>query len=251
MLMLDVMAARKDCNLRIYKDLPLPMVVLQGWFNDQHKCFEAFFEALSDRQRKRLFAESEVFDSVKETYKDMWSKGQFEKVAIRDKGMHRRFEHLAPTSGNLQWFLYWATCVFNEVDAGGLDALVANLRTVEEAHRRFKPWFYRRGGPIRGLNAADAARILARYGYLEPETRPLLARGALRGAAILLDRQPSSMRIDQLELEYGEETARAALEEKAAGYIADSEEFSGRYHMEEGENWFCEDVHKKRYPGIW
>ena len=57
---------------------------------------------------------------------------------------------------------------------------------------------------IRGLNAADAARLLARYGYLEPEARPLTARGA----AILLDCQPSSKTIDQLELEYGEETTR-------------------------------------------
>ena len=61
---------------------------------------------------------------------------------------------------------------------------------------------------IRGLNAADAARLLARYGYLESEARPLTARGALRGAAILLDCQSSSKTIDQLELEYGEETTR-------------------------------------------
>ena len=116
---------------------------------------------------------------------------------------------------------------------------MGNLRTVEEAHCRFRPWFYRSRELIRGLNAADAARTLARYGYLEPETRPLLARGALRGAAILLDGQPSSMSIDQLELEYGEEAARVALEKKAAEYIADSEEFSGRFQMEEGESWLC------------
>ena len=116
---------------------------------------------------------------------------------------------------------------------------MGNLRTVEEAHCRFKPWFYRSRELIRGFNAADAARILARYGYLEPETRPLLARGALRGAAILLDGQPSSMSIDQLELEYGEETTRTALEKKAAEYIANSEEFSGRFQMEEGESWLC------------
>ena len=239
MLELDVIADRKDCDIQIYKDLPLPMVVLQGWFNDQYKCFEVFLEALSDRQRKSLFVEREIFDSAKDTYRDMWSNGQFEKVALRDKGVHRRFDHLVPSSRKRRGFLYWATCVFREVGAGGLDALMGNLGTVEEAHCRFKPWFYRSGGLIRGLNAADAARILARYGYLEPETRPLLARGALRGAAILLDGQPSSKSIDQLEAEYGEETTRTALEKKAAECIANSEEFSGRFQMEEGESWLC------------
>ena len=116
---------------------------------------------------------------------------------------------------------------------------MGKLRTVEEAHCRFKPWFYRNRELIRGLNAADAARILAKYGYLEPESKPLLARGALRGAAILLDDQPYSKSIDQLEFEYGEETTRVALEKKAAEYIANSEEFSGRFQMEEGESWFC------------
>ncbi len=176
----------------------------------------------------------------------MWSNGQFEKVAIRNKGVHRRFEHLAPSITKLRGFPYWATCVFNEVGSDGLDALMGRLGTVEKAHLIFKPWFYLGGGPIRGLNAADAARILARYGHLEPETRPLLARGALRGAAILLDGQPSSKSIGQLDLEYGEETARAALEEKAAAYISASEKFSGKFQMEEGENWFCEAVHKTR-----
>ena len=65
MLKLDFIADRKDCDIRIYKDLLLPMVVLQGWFNDQYKCFEVFLEALSDRQRKSLFVEREIFDSAK------------------------------------------------------------------------------------------------------------------------------------------------------------------------------------------
>ena len=238
-LKLDDIADREDCDIRIYMDLPLPIVVLQGWFNDQYKCFEVFVEALSDKQRRSLFADKEILDSVKDTYRGMWSNGQLEKVAIRDKGVHRRFDHLVPSSGRRRGFLCWVTCVFREVGAGGLDALMANLKTVEEAHSKFKPWFYRSGGLIRGLNAADAARILARYGYLEPEARPLLARGALRGAAILLDGQPPSMNIDQLELEYGQETKRVALERKAAEYIANSEEFSGRFQMEEGESWFC------------
>ena len=215
------------------------MVVLQGWFNDQYRCFEIFVEALSDSQRQCLFTDEEILDSVKDTYKAMWSDGQFEKEAIRVRGVHRRFDHLVPSSRRRRGFLYWVTCVFREVEGVGLEALVDDLRTVEEAHRRFKPWFYQRGGPIRGLNAADAARILARYGYLEPETRPLLARGALRGAAIVLDGQPRSKDVEQLELEYGEETTRVALERKAADCIANSEEFCGRFQMEEGESWFC------------
>ena len=215
------------------------MVVLQGWFNDQYKCFEVFVEGLSGKQRRSLFAETETLDSVKDIYRGMWSSGQLEKVAIRDKGVHRRFDHLVPSSRRRRGFLYWVTCVFREVGAGGLDALIVNLKTVEEAHCKFKPWYYRSGELTQGLNAADAARILARYGYLEPEARPLLARGALRGAAILLDGQPPSMNIDQLELEYGEETKRVALERKAVEYIANSEEFSGRFRMDEGESWFC------------
>ena len=219
------------------------MVVLQGWFNDQYKCFENFVEALSDRQRQCLFTDKDVLDSVKDIYRSMWSDGELEKVAVSDEGVHRRFEQLVPTSRRRRGFAYWVTCVFREVGAGSLEALVGNLRTVEEAHCKFKPWFYRSSELIRGLNAADAARILARYGYLEPEARPLLARGALRGAAILLDDQPSSMSIDQLEHEYGQEATRVALEKTAAECIAKSEDFSGRFQMEEGESWFC-TLHK-------
>ena len=47
----DVIVGRRDCDIRIYKDRPLAMVMLQGWFNDQYKCFELFVEALSDWQR--------------------------------------------------------------------------------------------------------------------------------------------------------------------------------------------------------
>ena len=63
--------------------------------------------------------------------------------------------------------------------------------------------------------------------------------GALRGAVILLDGQPCSKNIDQLEPEYGEETTRVALERRAAEYIANSGDFSGRFQMEEGESWLC------------
>ena len=239
MLKLDTVADRQDCDIRVYKGLPLPIVVLQGWFNDQYRCSELFLGALSDRQRQNLFVDEEIFESAKDTYRGLWSSGQFEKAANRDTGVHRRLDHLVPSSRKRRGFFYWATCVFREAGACGLEALMDNLRTVEEAHGKFKPWFYRSRELIRGLNAADAARILARYGYLEPETRPLLARGALRGAAILLDGQPSSKSIDQLELEYGEDATRIALERKAAEYIANSKEFSGRFKMEEGESWFC------------
>ena len=115
----------------------------------------------------------------------------------------------------------------------------AKTLTVEEAHHKFNPWFYS-GNPTRGLNAADAARVLARYGYLRPESRPLLARGALRGAAIVLDGQPYSKNSNSLEREYAGEEKRVALEQKAANYIVESGNFSGDFQMEEGESWFCE-----------
>ncbi len=239
MLKLQSIATRRDCDIRTYEDLPLPMVVLQGWFNDQYKCFKVFVEALSDRQRQSLFDDEEVLGSVRDVYRGMWSNGHFEKVAIWDMGVHRRFDHLSPWGKNLHRFLYWVTCASGEVGVGGLKALMSDLGTVEEAHRRFKPWFYRSRRLVRGLNAADAARILARYEYLEPETRPLLARGALRGAAILFDGQPCSKNIEQIEFEYGEESTRAALETRAAEYIGNSGEFSGRFQMEEGESWLC------------
>ena len=78
----------------------------------------------------------------------------------------------------------------------------------------------------------------------------MLARGALRGAAILLDHAPSSKGIDELEEEYQDESKRIALEEKAARYINDSEKLAsyGEWKMEEGESWFCNEIHKKQYP---
>ena len=124
-----------------------------------------------------------------------------------------------------------------------------SLSIVEAAHDRFKPWFYKTT-KVRNLNAADAARMLARYGYLKPEERPLLARGALRGAAILLNEEPPWKKTDTLEEEYQNEAKRVALEEKAAEYINNCEELLrfGQWKMEEGESWFCNVVHKERYP---
>ena len=90
---------------------------------------------------------------------------------------------------------------------------------------------------MRNLNAADAARILACYGYLQPEERPLLARGALRGAAILLNEEPPYKRVNKLEAEYQDESKRRGLEELAAEYINQNEELSqaGKWRMQEGE----------------
>ena len=245
MLKLDAVAEREDCDIRVYKVLPLPIVVLQRWFNDQYRCFELFLETLSDRQRQGLFVDRKVFESAKDTYRGLWPSGRFENAAIRDAGGHRRLSHLVPSSRKRRGFFYWTTCVFREASAVVLEALMGNLRTVEEAHGNFKPWLYRSCKLIRGLNSADAARILARYGYLEPETRPLLARGALRGAAISLDGQSSSKSIDQLELEYGEEATCMALEMRAAEFIANSKDFFGRFQIEEGESWFYA-LHKTR-----
>ena len=135
--------------------------------------------------------------------------------------------------------------MFNAVaEAGNIEPLMKSIRTVEVAHCRFKPWFYKGRDLTRGINAADAARILARYGYLEPESRPLLARGALRGAAIVLDGQPRSKSIDTLEREYAEEAKRVSLEERAAEYIETNGEFDGDFQMEDGENRFCQ-LHKE------
>ena len=234
MLKLDVTAHRQDCNIRIYKNLSLQMVLLQGWFNDQHDCFDLFFNHLTCDERLHLFSRASCLEPAKAKYKEIWDAGEFTKIAARARGVHK-----LPDQLSYSWFSWWAACVSSAVaDAGSVDILLKNLGTVEAAHQEFKPWYYKTK-KVRNLNAADAARILARYGYLEPETRPLLARGALRGAAILLDGQPRSSSIHRLEREYGEETARVVLEEKAAEHIACSDEFSGRFQMEEGESWFC------------
>ncbi|MYK60996.1 MAG: hypothetical protein F4034_03310 [Chloroflexi bacterium] len=239
MLKLDTVVDNQDCDLRIYENLPLPMVVLQGWFNDQHKCFELFINALTRQERLNLFSKISSLATAKAKYKNLWDADEFNKLAARTRGVHKLPGQLA-----YRWFSLWADGVSDAVvDADGLKGLLAGLGTVEAAHHIFKPWFYGTK-KVRNLNAADAARVLARHGYLDPESRPLLARGALRGAAILLDGQPPSKSIGRLEIEYREETTRVALEERAAEYIAGSDKFSGRFQMEEGENWFCEVVHK-------
>ena len=241
---LEERVGRVDCDFRIYKEFPLAIVMLQGWFNDQHKCFELFFERLTQQERLYVFTDDRVRESVNVKYKGLWYEKEFDAVAIRNTGVHRRIGHLTPGNRRRRGFSYWLACVFNEANgAGGLEIMLQGLVTVEEAHRKFKPWFYK-GQVLRGLNAADAARILARYGHLQPESIPLLARGALRGAAIMLDDQPPSKRIDELELEYGDESKRSALEKRAADYILNSGDFSGPFQMDEGESWFCA-LHKQ------
>lgn len=235
---LETIAIREDCDIPIYKDLPVPMVMLQGWFNDQHSCFRLFVCKLNNDQRLHLFTDESVRESVKEIYKDMWA--EFKNAENDIQGVHKRIDHLRYAGGTGRGFAYWIACVFGQVEkAGGLENLLDDLGTVEKAHSIFKQWFYRSKYLVRGLNAADAARILARYEYLEPEKRPLLARGALRGAAILLDGQPSNEDIDWFEDQYADEASRVELEEKAAKYVASTDKFEGAFQMEMGESWFC------------
>lgn len=237
---LDCKISRFECDFGIYKDLSLPMIMLQGWFNDQHECLKLYFDRLTPYERRSIFKNRRSLESARDTYEKMWSDYEFMKVARRREGEHKWLKHLKPGKGDQRGFCYWAKGVFEEAKKfEGLEAMVQNLETVEEAHHKFNPWFYS-GNPTRGLNAADAARVLARYGYLRPESRPLLARGALRGAAIVLDGQPYSKNSNSLEREYADEEKRVALEQKAADYIVKSGNFSGDFQMEEGESWFCE-----------
>ena len=233
------------CGFRLDEHLPLPMIMLQGWFSDQHDCFSLFIRELSPEEQSQLFGEKTVLDAVKSKYKRLGDDGTLRKNATTNGGEHKLPDQLAYSS-----FCYWAACVSKAVrKAAGLEILIRNLQSVEEAHDRFKPWFYKTR-KVRNLNAADAARLLARYEYLEPEARPLLARGALRGAAILLNHEPPRKKIGVLEQEYQDLGKRIALEERAARYIDDRPELarSGRWRMEKGETWFCNVVHKVWYP---
>ena len=233
------------CDIRVYDDLPLPMIMVQGWFNDQHDCFKLFIEALSSEEQAQLFRDQNHFETVTAKYRKLWDDGTFKGATIRVGGPHK-----LPDQLRYGHFSYWSKCVFNEIaKTGNLEALLRELQTVEAAHDRFKPWFYKTK-KVRNLNAADAARILACYGHLQPEREPLLARGALRGAAILLNEEPTYKKVDRLEEEYQDKLKRRRLEESAAAYINENEELSqaGKWCMQEGESWFCEVVHKVWYP---
>ena len=231
------------CAIRVHEGLPLPMIMVQRWFNDQHECFRLFLEVVTDEERAQLFHDLNHLESVKAKYRQLYE--TFKKIADKVVGPHKRSKQL--------WygdFNYWTKCVFNEVaKTGGLEALLSQLGTVEAAHDKFKPWFKVKQAP-RSLNAADAARILACSGYLQPEERPLLARGALRGAAILVDNESQAQYIADLEKKYRDEEKLRRLEELAAVYINQNEELKrgGKWRMQEGESWFCEVVHKKWYP---
>ena len=235
----------EPCDIRLDDDLPLTMIMLQGWFSDQHDCFKLFRSRLTTKEQSNLFVQDSILRSVKSKYKGLWDDGTFRNVSTQGQGAHK-----LPGQLRFSSFAWWAACVFRAVaKAGSLETLIRDLRTVEAAHDEFKPWFYKTK-KARNLNAADAARILARYQYLTPESRPLLARGALRGAAILLNKEPQGKSRGQLEEEYQDLTKRLALEEKAASYIDNCAELArfGEWRMEEGENWFCNVVHKAWYP---
>lgn len=233
------------CDLRIYEDIPLPLVMLQGWFNDQHECFDLYVKALDCEERIHIFTSDSCLRSAKTKYKELWDADEFRTIATHGQGVHK-----LPGQLSYSWFGWWAACVTRGVaDSGDLVALLAGLGTVEAAHDRFKPWFYKTR-KVRNLTAADAARLLARHGYLEPEKRPLLARGSLRGAAILLNNEPPSKDRNTLEDEYADESKRLSLEERASIYVHEHEELSrfGKWKMEEGESWFCNVIHKEQYP---
>ena len=233
------------CDVRIYDDLSLPMIMLQGWFSDQHDCFQLFLKELTTDEQVYIFANQTVLESVKSKYKRLWDDGTLLTVSSRGQGIHK-----LPDQLRYGWFSYWAACVSNEaLRAGSLETLIGKLNTVEAAHDKFKPWFYKTR-KVRNLNAADAARLLARYERLQPEKRPLLARGALRGAAILLKGEAPWKKRNRLEDEYQDPQKRRALEEAAAIYVDECPELArfGKWRMEEGENWFCNVVHKDWYP---
>ena len=228
--------ASPDFDLPIYEDIPLPMIMVQGWFYDQSDCFGLLREELTIKEQKQLFTSKRHLESVNAKCKRLW--GQIEKKAVRVKGLHRHQGIL-----RYEYFCYWIEQVYMiQCEAGGLETMVRNLGTVEAAHDKFKEFY--KTNPIRILNAADTARLFARCDYLEPEKRPLLTRGALWGAAMLLDCAPQHKRMSDIEKQYRKNSDRISLEEKAAAYINNTEElqkkFISRWKMEKGESIFCE-----------
>ena len=53
------------CEMPLYEDISLPMILVQGWFSDQHECFELFFEELSHEEQTLLFLERSILESAK------------------------------------------------------------------------------------------------------------------------------------------------------------------------------------------
>ena len=225
---------------RILKAQPgesLAILMLRAWFNDQTQCCEYFLSSLDPATREEWTSSSQQLESLKSHYRSCSS--GFDQKAKQRMGEHKCLSMLR--FGNFAW---WAKCVFRAgQEIGSLDRFIENLGTVECAHECFKPWFVP-GGNVKSprlLNAADAARKLADHGFLRREQRPLLARGALRGAAISVD-DVKPRNTDHAEEIYREEDARRALEERAAEYI--KERFGKSTRMDLAENWFCEVAHK-------
>ena len=232
-----------DFDLPIYKDIPLPMVMVQGWFNDQIPCFELFRQKLTDKEQAQLFTTERNLESVNRKYLKLWGDGGFSRKVTKDQGAHKWLPHLNP-----KHFGFWTERVLKEIDSyGGLKAMLDNLGTVEAAHDRFKRFYKTRR--VRILGAADTARLFAKFGHLIPEERPLLARGALRGAAILLGGACPENNTDAIEREYRQEYKRVELEKEAASYIDATEELVcfGKWKMEKGESIFCE---LQKQPGV-
>ena len=228
-------------DLPIYEDIPLPMVMVQGWFYDQCECFELLRQELTDEEQNQLFTSKKHLKSVIAKSKPLWEK--IKNKASRVKGLHRHQGIL-----RYEYFCFWIEQVYMiQYEAGGLETMVRNLGTVEAAHDKFKEFY--KTNPVRILNAADTARLLARCDYLEPEKRPLLTSGALWGAAILLGGECPENNTDAIEREYRQEYKLVELEKEAASYIDATEELAcfGKWKMEIGESIFCK---LQKQPGV-
>ena len=229
-------------DIPIHDDLPLPMILVQGWFYDQSKCFEVLRGGLTVREQNQLFASEKHLESVKVKCERLWEK--LDKNTVRGWGPHRHQWVMKYTH-----FCSWAERVFEKVaEVGDLKVMLNQLGTVEKAHDEFKKFNRSGQHSVRMLSAADIARLLARHGYLEPEKRPLLARGGLRGAAILLRGESPRYTTDALERKYNQDK-RKELEQEAAHYIHTTEELArfGKWKMEKGESIFCQ---LQKQPGL-
>jgi hypothetical protein len=214
----------------------LPLLFLQSWFNDQVACFEIFLRTIPQGLDESWWESSDNLDAIKDHYRSL--SNRISETATDDGGEHKR-----PGQLTFPAFAWWATRASRAaIQAGSLTSLVERAACVEDAHTLFKPWFVP-GGKVRApriLNAADAARLLSESGYLRPEERPLLARGALRGAALLEGKRPPS--IQSAEGMYPNEGTRTALEERMAAYARDR--WGVDVPLARFENELCEVLHK-------
>ena len=95
---IETVVDKEDCEIWLYEGLSLPKVMPQGWFNDQHDCFELFVSHLNSDELAHLFTDERHFESAKATYKEFWNKGHFNRVAKTGSGEHRRLNHLVFSS---------------------------------------------------------------------------------------------------------------------------------------------------------